>query len=81
MYHSVLSLVPLGDDEQDDKYAKGYKRANDSSAIPGLRDATPLHNEDVADYSTDYQKQADEIHLDQHLAPTRTDFWRLVAEE
>jgi hypothetical protein len=81
MHHSIFSLIPLGDNEQEDKDTKSYKSADDSSTIPGFRDATPLHSKNVADHGTNNQRQADEIHLDQHGAPARTGLSRFIGEK
>lgn len=81
MQHSVFSLIPFDGDEGDEEDAEADERPNDVRAVPGLRDATPLHCKNVAGHTSKNQDQADEVHFDQHLPPAWTALWGVIHEE
>ena len=81
MQHSVLSLIPFDNDERNKEEAKADKGPNDVPAIPGFRDATPLHCKNVAGHTSENKYHADEVHFDQHLPPAWTTRWRLIHKE
>lgn len=79
--HSVLSLIPFDDDEGNEEDAEADKGPNDFRAVPGFRDASPLHCKNVAGYSAKHQDHADDVHFDQHLPPAWTALRGLLHKE
>ena len=81
MDHSVLAEPPLLNHKQDHAYDECNEGANNGTAVPSLRDTTPLQGKDEAGHSANDEDQTEHIELAKHATPVGTRFGWFVREE
>jgi hypothetical protein len=81
MNHSVLAKPPLFNHEQDHAYDECDESANDSTAVPSLRNTTPLKSKNEAGNGANDEDKTKHIELAKHATPVGTRFGWFIREE